>query len=447
MNGNILTRREFLAAASVGAAAVVSGGTGVYAQATGKAGKLALQGGTPVRSKPFSDWPIWDRADEESILSILRSGDWYRGRGKVVDEFEKKYAELTGTKSCLATVNGTNALLTALHVLGVGIGDEVLVPPYTFVATISVVILSNALPVFVDTDPETFQMDPDKIEEKITENTRAIIPVHILGTVANMDKINAVAKKHNLKVIEDACQAHLAEWRGKKAGAVGDLGCFSFQNSKNLPCGEGGAVIGNDERIMDKCHSFTNCGRSYGSIKADGCQFVGTNRRMTEYQAAILLGQMKRIEKDAEIRNKNAAYLTSKIEKIPGIIPQRFYEGQTMGAYHLYAFRYKKEQFNDAPLGKFLSALNAEGIPAWSGYSPLNKEGIIEDALTSKNFQRAFSKERLDKYRRENNCPANDQLCNEAVWLTQSMLLGPQSDMNDIANAIQKVYENRGILA
>lgn len=447
MNRNILTRREFLAAASVGAAAVVSGGTGVYAQAAGKAGKLALLGGTPVRSKPFSDWPIWDRADEESILSILRSGDWYRGRGKVVDEFEKKYAELTGTKACMATVNGTNALLTSLHVLGVGIGDEVLVPPYTFVATISVVILSNALPVFVDTDPETFQMDPDRIEERITEHTKAIIPVHILGTVANMDKINAVAKKHNLRVIEDACQAHLAEWRGKKAGSVGDLGCFSFQNSKNLPCGEGGAVIGNDERIMDKCHSFTNCGRSYGSIKANGNQFVGTNRRMTQYQAAILLGQMKRIEKDAEIRNKNAAYLTSKIEKIPGIIPQRFYKGQTRGAYHLYAFRYKKEQFNEAPLGKFLSALNAEGIPAWSGYSPLNKEGIIEDALTSKNFQRAFSKERLDKYRRENNCPANDQLCTEAVWLTQSMLLGPQSDMDDIADAIQKVYENREKLA
>jgi len=156
---------------------------------------------------------------------------------------------------------------------------------------------------------------------------------------------------------------------------------------------------------------------------------------------------MKRIEKDAEIRNKNAAYLTSKIEKIPGIIPQRFYEGQTRGAYHLYAFRYKKERFNDVPLSKFLSALSAEGIPAWSGYSPLNKEGIIEDALTSKNFQRAFSKERLDKYRRENNCPANDKLCTEAVWLTQSMLLGPQSDMDDIANAIQKVYENRDKLA
>lgn len=151
-----------------------------------------------------------------------------------------------GAKRCLAVVNGTNALLASLHTLEVGAGDEVIVPPYTFVATISVVLLSNALPVFADTDLDTFQINPDKIEEKITEQTRAIIPVHILGGVANMDRINAIAKKHNLKVIEDACQAHLAEWRNKKVGTLGDLGCFSFQNSKNLPCGEGGAILSNE---------------------------------------------------------------------------------------------------------------------------------------------------------------------------------------------------------
>jgi len=447
MNKSTLTRRRFLAAASVGTIATISSRIPAYAQPTGEASKLAILGGKPLRAKPFSQWPIWDRADEESILAILRSGNWFRGAGTVVRQFEEEYARLMGAKDCMATVNGTNALLTALHVLDVGIGDEVIVPPYTFVATVSVVLLSNALPVFVDTDLETFQIDPDKIEAKITERTKAIIPVHILGTVANMDKVNAVAKKHNLKVIEDACQAHLAEWKGKKVGTVGDLGCFSFQNSKNLPCGEGGAVLGNDQRIMDHCQSFHNCGRPYGSIKGSGYPILGTNRRMTEYQAAILLGQMKRIEQDAKIRNENAEYLTAKIEKIPGIIPQRFYEGQTRGAYHLYAFRYIKEHFNDVPRAKFLSALNGEGIPSWSGYTPLNKEGTIEDALTSKNFQRAFSKARLDQYREQNHCPTNDQLCTEAVWLSQSMLLGPKSDMDDIANAIQKVYENRDKLA
>ncbi|MBN2136945.1 MAG: DegT/DnrJ/EryC1/StrS family aminotransferase [Sedimentisphaerales bacterium] len=445
MNTPNLTRRHFLAAASVGTLAAVSNRTPAYAAA--QPAKPAILGGPPVRTRPFSSWPIWDQADEESIISILRSGNWFRGRGKVVDEFETQYARMMDAKACMGTVNGTNALLTALHVLGIGIGDEVLVPPYTFVATVSVVLMSNALPVFVDVDPRTFQMDPAKIEEKITEHTRAILPVHILGTMADMDRINAIGKKHTLKVIEDACQAHLAEWKGKKAGSLGDLGCFSFQNSKNLPSGEGGAIIGNDTALLDKCHSFTNCGRSHGSVKGRGFAFLGTNRRMTQYQAAILMGQMKRIEKDAEIRNANARYLTSRIEKIPGITPQKAYQGQTLGAYHLYAFRYDPEQFGRVSRDKFLSALRAEGIPCSSGYRPLNKEGIIEDTLTSRNFQKAFSAERLENYRRQNNCPVNDKLCTEAVWLPQWMLLGPKADMDDIADAIQKIYDNRQILA
>jgi dTDP-4-amino-4,6-dideoxygalactose transaminase len=173
---------------------------------------------------------------------------------------------------------------------------------------------------------------------------------------------------------------------------------------------------------------------------------VGSNIRMMEYQGAILLGQMKRIEEDAKRRTENAAYLTSKIRDIPGIVPQKFYEGATRNAYHLYAFRYKKEHFNNLPRGKFLSALRAEGIPCSGGYSPLNKEGTIEDALNSRSFQKVFSKDRLDKYREQNHCPENDRLCEEAVWFTQNLLLGTKSDMDDITDAISKIYENRGKL-
>lgn len=441
-----LTRRQFLAAASAGTIAAISGTIPASANVTKKAGTPAILGGSPVRSKSFPDWPVWDKADEESVLAVLRSGIWWRGGGKFVSEFEKKYAELMGAKRCVAVVNGTNALLASLYLLGAGPGDEVIVPPYTFVATISAVLLSNALPVFADTDPDTFQINPDKIEQKITECTKAIIPVHILGGVANMDKINAVAEKHNLKVIEDACQSHLAEWRNKKVGTVGDLGCFSFQNSKHLPCGEGGAILGDDEEIMDRCQAFHNSGRPYGSVKGQGYPVVGSNIRMMEYQGAILLGQMKRIEEDAKRRTENAAYLTSKIRDIPGIVPRKFYEGATRNAYHLYAFRYKKEHFNNLPRGKFLSALRAEGIPCSGGYSPLNKEGTIEDALNSRSFQKVFSKDRLDKYREQNHCPENDRLCEEAVWFAQNLLLGTKSDMDDITDAISKIYENRGKL-
>jgi dTDP-4-amino-4,6-dideoxygalactose transaminase len=263
-----------------------------------------------------------------------------------------------------------------------------------------------------------------------------------------MDKINAIAKKHNLKVIEDACQAWLAEWRGKKCGTVGDLGCFSFQESKHLPCGEGGAVVGNDEAIMDRVFSYHNCGRPYRSVKgANGYPIVGTNRRMTEYQAAILLSQIKRLEADTVMRVEQANYLTSKIKDIPGIIPHKLYEGTTRAVYHLYPFRYKKEHFNNAPRSKFLSALSAEGIPCSGGYGPQYKDDMIEAMLNSKNFKRSFSEARLKRYREELHFPDNDQLCEEAVWLGQNMLLTSKQDMDDIANAILKIYENRDKLA
>jgi len=448
MNKKDLTRRQFIAAASVGSLAAVTLKTiPAYGKLSKKASKLAILGGQSVRTKHWPSWPIWDKSAEESVLSILRSGNWFRLQGTTVSEFEKKYAELIGAKRCVCTVNGTNALMTALHVLDIGVGDEVIVSPYTFIATYNVVINSCALPVFADTDPETFQINPDKIEERINERTRAILPVHILGLPANMDRINAIAKKHNLVVIEDACQAWMAEWRGKKCGTVGDLGCFSFQNSKHLPCGEGGAVVGNDDEIMDRCFSYHNCGRPYGSVKGtSGYPITGTNFRMTEYQAAILLSQMKRLESDTQTRNENARYLTSRIKDIPGIIPHKLYEGVTRAAYHLYPFRYKKEHFNNVPRSKFLDALRAEGIPCSEGYGPQYRDSLIEVTLNSRNFKRSFSKERLDKYRQELHYPDNDQLCEEAVWLSQTLLLTTQKDIDDIADAILKIYENRDAL-
>ena len=449
MSRSNFTRRQFLATASAGTIAAVATRTvPAYANTGKKAGKCAILGGQPVRAKPFPSWPVWDKSAEESVLGVLRSGQWYRGSGNTVSTFEAKYAALLGAKRCVCTVNGTNALLTALHVLDIGVGDEVIVSPYTFIATYNVVLNSVALPVFADTDPETFLINPDKIEERITENTRAILPVHILGLPANMDKINAIARKHNLKVIEDACQAWLAEWRGKKCGTLGDLGCFSFQESKHLPCGEGGAVTGNDEELMDRVWSYHNCGRPYGSVKAtSGYPIVGTNRRMTEYQAAILLNQIQRLEADTEKRVQNANYLTSRIKDIPGIVPHKLYEGATRAVYHLYPFRYKKEQFNNLPRSRFLAALSREGIPCSGGYGPQYRDGLIEAALNSKSFKRAFPKERLDRYRDELRYPGNDQLCEEAVWFTQNMLLGTKSDIDDIADAIAKVHENKDELA
>ncbi len=445
MNTSNMTRRQFMGAASAGTlAAIGSRGMPAWGGLGTSPGKLALLGGQPVRTKRWPSWPVWDKAAEEPVLEILRSGNWFRGQGKTVSQFEEAYAKLLGAKRCVAMCNGTNSLLTALRMLDIGVGDEVIVSPYTFIATYNVVLESCALPVFADTDPETFQINPDKIEERITENTRAILPVHILGIPANMDRITEIAKKHNLKVIEDACQAWLAQWRGRSCGTIGDLGCFSFQNSKHLPCGEGGAVVGNDDELMDRVHSYHNCGRPYGSMpKTSGYPISGNNRRMTEYQAAILLTQMKRLEADTELRWANGQYLTSKIKDIPGIVPHKLYEGVTRAVYHLYPFRYLKEHFNNVPREKFMAALRAEGVPCSGGYGPQYNDGLIEATLSSKNFKRAFPKARLDRYREELRYPDNDRLCQEAVWISQELLLTSKQDMDDIANAIAKIYENR----
>ena len=350
-----------------------------------------------------------------------------------------------GTKRCLATTNGTNALLTSLEALKIGAGDEVLVSAYTWIATIDVILLTKAMPVFVDTDPVTFQLNPDKIEEKITGNTKAILPVHILGLPADMYRINAIAQKHDLFVVEDACQAWLAEINHKKVGTFGNLGCFSFQNSKHITCGEGGAVIGDDEALMDRCHSYHNFGRPYGSVQGNGFVIAGNKCRMAEFQAAILLGQMKRLEEQTATRNANAKYLTSRIKDIPGIVPHELYPEVTQAAYHLYPFRYKEDVFQGLSRQRFLRALAAEGIPASTGYSPLHEMDYLEDAFNSKAFRKIYPKETLDidRYREENDCPDNSRLCEEAVWLSQRLLLGTEKDVDDIADALLKIYESR----
>ena len=380
------------------------------------------------------------------MLELLRSGNWFRGDGNKCIEFEKKYANLIGADHVLATASGTTALIAALHVMGVDAGDEVIVSPFTFIATYNVVFNQKALPVFADTDPETFTINPAKIEEKINERTSAIIPVHICGLPADMNRILSIAEKNNLAVIEDACQAWLAEYDGKMCGTLGDLGCFSFQNSKHIPSGEGGAISGNNEELMDRCFSYHNCGRPHGTSMTglNNYPIRGSNKRMTELQAGLLLSQIGRAREDADKRLENALYLDSKIKEIPGIIPYKLSDGATRSSYHLYPFRYKKEYFDDLPREKFIAALEAEGIPCGKGYGQLYFEGLIEEAISSRGYKRLFSEQRLNRYRDElHHLPDNDQLTQEAVWFYQNMLLAERRDMDQIINAIQKIYEHR----
>ena len=422
-----LSRRVFLASAAA-------------TTALGSVQKPAALGGAKARTARWPSWPVFDKKEEEALLSTLRSGQWYRGGGATVTKFEKAYAELTGAKACLATANGTSALVVSLSALGIGAGDEVIVPPYTFVATINAVLTHSALPVFVDTDRETSQIDARKIEAAITPRTAAIIPVHLGGSAADIDAIKAVAAKHNLPIVEDACQSHLGEWRGKKVGTYGTTGCFSFQASKNLNSGEGGAILSNDEELIEKCYAFHNNGRGRKSSGLDfSYLYRGANLRMTEFQAALLLAQMSRLEAQSARRGANADYLTSLLKEIPGIRPARMYEGCTRNAYHLYMFRYEKDSFANLSRAKFLKALGAEGIPASGGYAPLNKEPFLKNTLHTRGFEQIYGKDRLAKWERGNECPQNDLLCEEAVWFTQNMLIGERSEMDQIAEAVRKI--------
>jgi len=445
---NKYLRREFLKQGSVATAATcltIGLAPTLFADNTKSISQPAILGGQPVRTKGWPAWPIWNpETDEKQLLETIRKGAW--SRGAIVTEFEEKWAEAVGTKRSLAVVNGTNALITSLIQLNIGGGDEVIVPPYTFIATVAAVLATGAIPVFADVDPETFQINPDKIEAKITPRTRAIIPVHILGLPANMPRIMEIAKKHHLVVVEDACQAHLAEINHRKVGTFGHAGCFSFQNSKNLAIGEGGAIVSNDLEFMDRCYSYHNYGNPYGTLVGAvgaGTILPGTKLRITEYQAAIGLAQLKRLDGQTTTRNINAGYLKSKIINIPGIIPYKLYDNVTRASFHLFPFRYKKEEFKDMPRKDFLSALSAEGIPCTNGYPTLNNMPFLENAFRTKNYKKMYPEKMLDinNYNENNQCPANDRLCNEeAVWLSQSMLLGSGSDMDDIAMAIEKIH-------
>ncbi len=426
------TRRQFLSSSP---AVTAAGG-----RATLPGGKPALLGGAPVHPEPFPTWPVYDRGEERALLETLGSRKWIRITGQNVNRFEQAFARTIGTKGCVATANGTSALIVSLKALGVGPGDEVIVPPYTFIATVNAVLMLSALPVFVDTDRETAQIDARRIEDAITDRTAAILPVHLGGSAADLDAIVAIAERRRLPIVEDACQAHLGEWRGRKLGSLGAAGCFSFQATKNLACGEGGGVVSNDEAMLEKCFAIHNHGRSRNISGYNfSYQSAGANLRMDEFHAAMASIQLTRIESQSRIREGNAAYLTKLFREIPGILPARMYPGCTRNAWHIYIARYQAEAFAGLSKRGFLRALKAEGIPTSEGYGPLNRESFLTNALADRHFRAIFPATRLARWEERNQCPENDKLCAEAFWLSQNLLLGSRTEMEQIAEAVRRI--------
>ncbi|HAM10592.1 MAG: aminotransferase DegT [Bacteroidetes bacterium GWE2_41_25] len=397
---------------------------------------LAINGGPKTIDRSF-DWPVFDESEVNAVADVVRSGKWGNPDcGDLVKDFEDEFAAFCGAKYALTCVNGSVALRLALIATGVRPGDEVIIPPYTFIATSTIVLEANCVPVFVDIDPDTYNLDPSKIEAAITKRTRAIIPVHFAGQACDMDKITAIAKRHNLKVIEDACHGHGAEYKGEKLGSIGDAGCFSFQSSKNLTCGEGGMVITNEEKLYEMMNSLRNVGRVKGGQWYEH-HFLGCNYRMTQLQVTILSTQIKRLADQTIRRHENGTYLNSLVSKIDGIKPLVRGVGETLHSYHIYIFKYNKSKFNNLPKSEFAKMLAAEGVPCFMGYpQPLYKQPLFQ----KKNFMCYAIPEEVD-YAKV-CCPVTEKACyEEAVWILQHAMLGPKEDMEKFAEAILKIQK------
>lgn len=409
---------------------------------TTSAPALAVAGGDPLRTTPFQKWPIFDATEEEAILKVLHSGSWFLGER--VKEFEGAFTEYCQAKHGVAVSSGTVALQVALEAAGVGVGDEVIVPSYTFIATASSVALVGGIPVFVDIDPDTYLIDPADVAAAITEKTKAIIAVHIAGQPADLDALTALAAKHGIALIEDSAQAHAAEWKGRRVGAIGDLGTFSFQASKNLNAGEGGFVVTDDDELGVRAWSIHNCGRAPGGEWYEH-PLVGGNYRLTEMQAALALSQMKRLDAQTETRTRNATLLTEQLADVEGIRPLKVDERVTRHAYHLYVFRYDADAFEGASREQFLKALAAEGIPCSVGYKPLYLEPAFQARFADFPLSSPAYGGRPDYS--SIHCSVTERVCaNEAVWLTQNLLLGTESDTSQIAEAITKIAAQPGAL-
>ncbi len=417
--------------------------------------KLAIKDGAPLRdvkANPWPKWPVWDEKEEKGLLEVLRSGVWsYNGPKEL--EFNKAFAEFVGTEYAISVANGTVTLQLALEACGVGLGDEVIVPGLTWQATAAAVVDVNAVPVLVDVSGDNWCIDPTEVEKAITPRTKAIIPVHLYGCFADMDVIMIIAHKHNLRVIEDCAHKHGGEWNGKKAGSIGDVGSFSFQLSKLMTAGEGGALTTSDPELFEKLDALRNCGRrpekeesadkGAGLYGSEGDFIQSGNYRITDFQAALLIESLKRLPEQNRIRGKNAKYLNSLLVELPGVQPMKNDKTEALGACYNFSFRYNKDEFKGLDVAKFREAMSKElGCSIEASYEPLNACSLYTPHTKPQRYKLS------EEYFKAID-PAGIQLpvCHriyteESVCFHHTVLLGTKADMDVVAEAIEKISDN-----
>jgi 3-amino-5-hydroxybenzoate synthase len=400
--------------------------------------KQTMTVGGPGKQRPFhDDWPVCDEREIAAVTGVLQGKQWWRGNGAQVVAFEQEFADYQNTKRALAVTNGTQAIELALMAFDIGRGDEVIVPAFTFISTASAVLCVNAVPVLVDVDLDTYCISPDAIEAAVTPRTRAIIPVHMCGQIADMDAILEIAQKYDLRVIEDAAHAQGAEWKGRRAGTLGDAAIFSFQAFKLMTAGEGGIVTSNDESFIERCFLYGNCGRPQGD-RAYQHTLLGTNSRMSELHAAVLRVQLQRLDAQIERRAPNANLLDDLLQEIPGIEPQACDSRVTRHPHYMYMFRYDADAFGGLTRQQFVDALVAEGIPAYRAYLAIHKTPVFRNGTFGPRWR---GDEALLPDYGNVICPDAETISDEAVWLHHRVLLGNEEHVMELAGAIKGIWE------
>ncbi len=409
--------------------------------------KLALFGGEPVRTEPLptiNNKTGRNIGDEELKLlkEVIESGSLFRYSGKMVSRFEEKFAEFLGVRYAVASTSGTAALHVATGAIPLGPGMEVITSPVTDMGTIIAILGQNAIPVFADLDPETYTLDPEDVRRRITDKTKAIIAVHLFGLMCDMDALKEIAEEKGVYLIEDCAQAYLAEYKGKISGTIGDLGCFSLQQSKHMFTGDGGITVTNDEGLARRARLFMDKGWDREAVGARRYVMIGFNYRMTELQGAVALAQLKKVRWVVERRRAVAKALTEKIEDIEGVKPPKVPKGYKH-SYWLYPIKLDLSMFN-VSLEDFVKALRAEGIPASAGYIglPLYMTTIF---LERTGYAGTGCPWICPLYGKEITygrglCPETEKILNQLVTLPCNEYF-TEKDVEDIALAIRKVAD------
>ncbi len=406
--------------------------------------KLAVLGGDPIRTEGYPKWPIFDEQEIMAVTRTIQTGRWGGAPfpGPQTAEFAEKFSELQGGGYAVPMMNGSITMEVAMRAAGIGWGDEVIVPAYTFQATASAPMAAGAIPVFVDIDPETYCVDPSRVEEAITPKTKAIFVVHIASQMVDMDAIMEIAQKYNLVVVEDSAHAHGARWRGMGAGTIGDFGSFSLQSWKSLTTGEGGVLLCKDKHMADRAASIIDCGRPKD---ADGQEFTfGVNYRWSELHAALGLVALERFPKQFEEREAMADYLEESLSEVPGIRMLKRDLRQTRRNLYRYVIKIDPEFFH-CKNETFCYALSNEGIPVDTGYPPMNRYDLFKPTLSKLPVPSAFP-EYFD-FESMTFPDADRAYSSEAVWMGESIFRSGQEGIDDLVSGLVKLGKCQDQLA